>query len=120
MKTKEYGYHLVMDLYGCDSGTISSRDKLKEFVDKLCKIIKMKQFGETMIPYFGENKPHTKGYSLMQFIETSSIVGHFSELFRSAYIDLFSCMTFDADKAKEFTKKFFGAKKIKARLLIRK
>ena len=108
-----------MNLYGCNPAIISSRKKIKEYVDTLCKLIKMKQFGKTWIPYFGHKRPHTKGYSLVQLIETSSITGHFSEAKKSAYINIFSCKSYDRKKAREFTVKFFGAKRIKNTFLTR-
>ena len=118
-KQKTYGYELVMDLYECELEVISSRKKLQEFVDTLCKLIKMKKFGKTLIPYFGNNAAYTKGFSLVQLIETSSITGHFSELWKTAYINVFSCLPYDQALAKKFTKEFFKAKKMKARFLVR-
>ena len=105
-----FGWELIMNLYDCNLTLISSKEKIKEYVDKLCALIEMKQFGETMILYFGHNEVHTKGYSLVQLIETSSITGHFSEAKRSAYLNIFSCKPYDEVKALEFTKKFFKAK----------
>ncbi len=120
MKKADYGYELILNLYGCDPEVLSSRKKLQEFVDRLCRLIKMKKYGKTWIPYFGENAPHTKGYSLVQLIETSSIVGHFSELFGSAYLNIFSCKKFSPATAREFSRKFFGAARVSSRFLIRK
>ncbi len=116
---KTYGYELVMDLYECDKSIISSKKKLQEYSDRLCKLIKMEKYGKILLPYFGENKAYTKGYSLIQLIETSSITGHFSELWRTAYINIFSCKTYNHVVAKKFTKDFFKARRIKARFLIR-
>ncbi|MBN2097868.1 MAG: S-adenosylmethionine decarboxylase [Candidatus Omnitrophica bacterium] len=116
---KIYGYELVIDLHGCNKKIISSRKKLKEYADRLCKLIKMKQYGKTLIPYFGEKEPYTKGYSLVQLIETSSITGHFSEYWERAYINIFSCKEFDHAVARQFTRQFFQAKKVKNRFLIR-
>ena len=59
MKKKEkkiYGYELVLDLFECDVEVITSKKKLQEYADKLCKLIKMKKFGKTLIPYFGERE----------------------------------------------------------------
>ena len=120
VKRKQYGYELVLDLYDCNLKAISSKKKLQTYVNRLCRLIKMKKYGKTWIPYFGEKEPYTKGYTLVQLIETSSIVGHFSELFNSAYINIFSCKAFSAKKATNFTKKFFGPKRIKSRYYIRK
>jgi len=119
MKKKTYGYELIIDLYECEVDILSSKKRLQEYVDKLCKLIKMKKFGKTFIPYFGDNAAYTKGYSLVQLIETSSITGHFSDLWKTAYINIFSCLKYDDDKAAKFTKEFFKAKRMKARLIIR-
>ncbi|MCD6584039.1 MAG: S-adenosylmethionine decarboxylase [Candidatus Omnitrophica bacterium] len=116
---KIYGYELIMDLFECNEEIITSKAKLKEYIDRLCKLIKMEKYGKALIPYFGEKNPHTKGYSLVQLIETSSITGHFSDNWRSAYINIFSCKKFNPEIALQFTKKFFQAKRVKHRFIIR-
>ncbi|UCG35330.1 MAG: S-adenosylmethionine decarboxylase [Candidatus Omnitrophota bacterium] len=119
MKNKVFGYELILDLRDCDSTVISSQKKLQEYVDTLCKLIKMKKYGKALIPYFGEKEAFTKGYSLVQLIETSSITGHFSEFWGTAYINIFSCKAYDHELAKKFTKEFFGAKSAKNRFIVR-
>jgi S-adenosylmethionine/arginine decarboxylase-like enzyme len=119
MKKTVFGYELIMDLSQCNLAVMSSKMKLAEYVEKLCKLIKMKKYGKTHLPYFGLEKPHTKGYSLLQFIETSSITGHFSEYWGKSYINIFSCKTYDHKLAANFTKDFFGAKRIKTRFIVR-
>jgi S-adenosylmethionine/arginine decarboxylase-like enzyme len=116
---KTYGWELIINLYQCNREIISSRKKLQQYVDQLCDLIKMKKYGKTLIPYFGINKPHTKGYSLVQLIETSSITGHFSELYNSAYINIFSCQPYDHKLARKFTKEFFQARSIKTHFINR-
>ena len=119
MTKKIYGYELIMDLYGCNRKIIGSKKKLKEYIDELCRLIKMKKYGRTLLQYFGEKKAYTKGYSLVQLIETSSITGHFSELWGRAYINIFSCKKFDHIAARKFTRQFFQAAKIKNTFFIR-
>ncbi|MBU2102049.1 MAG: S-adenosylmethionine decarboxylase [Candidatus Omnitrophota bacterium] len=122
MKKKEkvvFGFELVMDLSECDITVMSSKKKLAEYVDKLCTLIDMKKYGKVLLPYFGLEKPHTKGYSMLQFIETSSITGHFSEYWRKSYINIFSCKPYDHTLAAKFTKEFFGAKRARMRFLVR-
>lgn len=114
-----YGYELIMDLIECDKNIISSKKKIQQYVDELCGLIEMKKYGKTLIPYFGENEAFTKGFSLVQLIETSSITGHFSEFWGTAYINIFSCKAYDHKLAQKFTKDFFKAEKIKTRFLIR-
>ena len=120
VRRETYGTELILDLYGCDQKTIRSRKELSHFVDNLCTLIKMKKYGKPSLHHFGLKNPHTAGYSLIQFIETSSVTAHFSELWNSAYINIFSCRQFDIDKAANFAKKFFGAKRMKKRVVLRK
>jgi len=119
-KRRTYGLELILDLYDCDAKTIRSRRKLNEFVNDVCALVKMRKYGKPSIHHFGLNNPHTAGYSLIQFIETSSITGHFSELWNSAYINIFSCKQFNTEKVANFTKKFFDAKRVTKRLILRK
>src|SRR3954454_17957998 len=87
------GWHLVLDLYGCRLDRMTGRDALAAFVRELCDdVLGMKRFGEPIIEHFGHANPKTDGYSLVQLIETSSVVAHFSEERRSAYVDIFSCV----------------------------
>jgi S-adenosylmethionine/arginine decarboxylase-like enzyme len=117
-KEKEiFGYELCIDLYNCDAKTIRSKTKIKQFVKKLCKEIDMIPYGESIVVNFGSGQ--AKGYSLVQLIETSSIVGHFKEENNSAYIDIFSCKEFDSLKTESFTQEFFGASSVKSTFLVR-
>ena len=115
-----FGWELIMDLYECNQESISSESIIRRYAKELCKIIDMKPYGEPMTPYFGEKQEHTKGFSLMQFIETSSITGHFSENTGAAYINIFSCKQYDFELAEEFSKEFFGAMSLTSRYIIRK
>ncbi len=114
-----YGVELVLDLHDCDPTVIRSKRKLQTYVNQLCRLLQMKKYQRTHLPYFGLKEPHTKGYSLLQFIETSSITGHFSEAWNRAYINIFSCKPYDAQRAREFTQRFFRAKRVENRVLHR-
>lgn len=118
--TETYGKEITLDLYGCKPSVIRSRKKLQGYVDQLVVLINMKKYGRTLIPHFGHDDPKTAGFSLVQLIETSSVTGHFSELWNSAYINIFSCAPYDHARALAFTKKFFGATRVVARVHIRK
>lgn len=120
MKGKIYGYELILDLYDCNPKIIRSRKDIQNYIDLLCRTIKMKKYGRALIPHFGEKRPYTKGYSLVQLIETSSITGHFSELWNSAHINIFSCKKYDPKKATALSKEFFQAKRISRRFILRK
>ncbi len=115
-----FGQELILNLYGCDSKKISSREEIHKFAVTLCDdVIKMKRYGKALIPHFGHDNPITSGYSLVQLIETSSVTAHFSELKKSVYLNIFSCAWFDAKKTEAFCKKFFGAKRMVSHLIKR-
>jgi len=113
-----WGTLAVINLYNCDKNLIKDKQKIKEFITKLCKQIKMKKFGPTLIKRFGKNS--LKGYSAMQFIETSSITIHFDKTENRAFIDIFSCKEFNIKNAEKFSKQFFKASKAKTKKLVRK
>lgn len=115
-----FGQELILNLYDCDLKKISSGEEIKKFVIELCdNVIKMKRYGEALIPHFGHENPVTSGYSLVQLIETSSVTAHFSEYKKSVYLNIFSCAWFDPDKTAAFCKKFFDAKHIESQLIKR-
>lgn len=103
---KAWGLSCSIDLSNCDPEIIRSSEAIKEYVVKLCELIDMKRFQDTVIVNFGEDE-RVAGYSMVQLIETSLISGHFSNLTNSVYIDIFSCKLYNPYKAAIFTKEFF-------------
>lgn len=115
-----FGQELVLDLYDCSPKIISSKRKIREFVIELCdNVIHMKRYGKPLIPHFGHQNPITSGYSLVQLIETSAVIAHFSEYKKSVYLNIFSCAWFDTKTTRNFCKNFFEAKGCKTRLIKR-
>lgn len=97
-----------VDLKECNPKTIQNAEKIKDFVIKLCDLIEMKRFGDTIIVGFGED-PKVSGFSMTQLIETSLISGHFANQSNAAYIDIFSCKAYPPYKMAQFCKDFFEA-----------
>ena len=115
-----FGMEVVLDLYDCNLETIRSKEKLQEYTRELCQVIGMTPYGAPFAERFGLNEAKTAGYSIVQLIETSSITGHFSEEWNSAYINIFSCKEFNPKQAAEFSKDFFEADRVESTLHIRK
>lgn len=115
-----FGQELTLNLYECSLEKISSGEEIKKFVIELCdNVIKMKRYGEALIPHFGHENPMTSGYSLVQLIETSSVTAHFSEYKKSIYLNIFSCAWYDPAKTRDFCVKFFEAKRFEEHLIFR-
>lgn len=115
-----FGWEVALDLQDCDLASISEEASIRGFVEQLCdEVLEMRRFGEPLVERFGAADPKTAGYSAVQLIETSSVVAHFSEENRSAYIDIFSCRAFDADQVEAFARKTFGAQRARSHVWIR-
>lgn len=117
LKRKLFGQELILNLYGCDFEVMQSKKKIREFCKKICELINIKPIGKTIIRKTG--KGDLKGYSICQFLETSSIIIHTSDPILETYINIFSCRLFKNKKAVDFTKKFFRPKRMEKIFLLR-
>jgi S-adenosylmethionine/arginine decarboxylase-like enzyme len=107
MTTKYWGQSTIINLYDCQGDVLVSPPLLKIFILELCRVIKMKPYGNLHIKRFG--KGSLEGYSLMQFIETSSVTAHVDEERGRVFLDIFSCRRFKSKEAATFAKNFFNA-----------
>ena len=114
---KAFGLHTIINAKTCND-FIRNPIKLENFTIVLCDIIGMKRYGDCHTPYFGDDDK-VKGYSLMQFIETSSLTGHFVESTQAAYIDVFSCEVYDSYAVHDFVNMYFRPIKIKMKVMLR-
>ena len=104
---KAWGMSMAVDLQGCRPDTIRDRAHITAYVMALCDLIGMKRYGDCQIVHFGEGR--VAGYSMIQLIETSLISGHFANDTNRAYLDIFSCKSYDPAAVEAFSKTFFGA-----------
>lgn len=117
-KKKIYGLELILEVFDCDLKYLTSKEKIQEYLVKTSKIIKLERYGSPQIQRFMGGGGWDMGYSFFQFLTTSSITGHCLELEKLVFINVFSCSIFDPKKARDFTKKFFRAKKVNSKLIV--
>lgn len=103
-----WGLLTSLDIYGCHPEIIRDAEEIKRYVIELCDLIGMKRFGECRVVHFGKDA-RVEGHSMVQFIETSLISGHFANLSNAAYIDIFSCKPYVPEEVASFSKAFFQA-----------
>lgn len=107
-----YGKSIAVDLHNCNVSLFNRRD-LKKFVKALCVYIDMTPAKLVWWDYGADEQskaeapPHLKGVSMVQFIETSTIVIHTLDDLKAAYVDLFSCGGFDGEAAARFMAEYF-------------
>lgn len=113
-----WGMLSSIDLRNCDPNLIKDEGAIKDFVEKLCDLIEMKRYGETVVVEFGDD-PRVHGFSMTQLIETSLISGHFANETNTVYLDIFSCKAYPPYKAAEFAKEFFKADEFDVNIVFR-
>ena len=113
-----WGQHLLLDISDCNAN-VCSKSAIAVFVRELVDAIDMKAHGEPIIVHFAEHDYDAVGYSLVQLIETSAITGHFSDNNRDAYLDIFSCKSFNQDTVIQVVEKHFAPQRIRAAFLER-
>jgi S-adenosylmethionine/arginine decarboxylase-like enzyme len=78
----------------------------------------MVAFGEPQLVHFADYTEKA-GWTVIQLIETSSIVGHFLDESGDLYLDVFSCKSFDGNTVRELIKEYFNPNNIYSILLNR-
>jgi S-adenosylmethionine/arginine decarboxylase-like enzyme len=117
MNRVAWGYHLIMDVFGCNASKIQCKNVIYGFSRRLVKDIDMIAYGEPIIVRFGEGNKF--GFTLVQLIETSNITAHFCEETNNAFIDVFSCKPFEVKPVTKAVFEIFEAKKIDSSFIIR-
>ena len=118
-KQELWGISTHIDIHECNPLKITKGEEIKKYILNLCDLLKVKAWGEMTLVHFGEGEK-IAGYSVVQLIETSCLTGHFVDSTSSAYIDIFSCNTYDHNLAIEYTKKFFETENCTFTVLDRK
>jgi S-adenosylmethionine/arginine decarboxylase-like enzyme len=115
---KYWGYHMTLDLGGCDHEALTSYDTIYGFAKDLVEKIDMVAYGEPQIVNFGSDDK--AGYTLVQLIETSNICGHFVNSLNEAYLDVFSCKEFDEQTVLACVEQWFKPQSAKVNFILRK
>ena len=112
---KYYGKELILDLHECNTQKFN-RKNIKKFFVELCNLIDMQRAELYWWDDYGlpanerQTEPHLKATSAVQFIMTSNITIHTLDILKSVYLNIFSCKDFNAIKAAEFSRKFYGGR----------
>jgi S-adenosylmethionine/arginine decarboxylase-like enzyme len=111
MNNGYWGYSLNLDCAGCDPVAIRDYDHIFKFNQELVRRIDMEAYGDPQIVNFGHGDK--AGFSSLQWISTSSIVGHYVNELNQIYLDVFSCKPFDIEEVEATVMEFFGPTSIR-------
>lgn len=101
----KWGFHLALDIAGCNPKLISCPVHISKFSKHLVKKIDMVAYGAPQIVHFGVG--NKAGYTLVQLIETSNICAHFCEDTNEMYLDIFSCKKYSVADAIGVVNEYF-------------
>ncbi|HLD21978.1 MAG TPA: S-adenosylmethionine decarboxylase [Patescibacteria group bacterium] len=111
-KKEPFGYHLMVDLYGCNKSQINSLDFCYNFLDTLPTRIGMDKQSPPYIFRSPENYPGKAGLSGWVPIIQSGISIHTLTETQFVSIDVYSCVCFDQDKVIKEIVQYFNPEKI--------
>ena len=116
MEYLQFGYHLMLDLYGCDINALSSMEKCYYTLDMLPSILKMNKLTPPYIVSASSNEEKggkdPGGYTGFVIIAESHISLHTFVKRGFVSIDVYSCLEFDKSSAIDFLKEIFKPKDI--------
>ena len=115
---QSWGKHVILDIKGCNLARATDPEYLKFFTKELVRVIEMVAYGEPQAVHFADNTD-LAGWTIVQLIETSSIIGHWLDINGDVYLDIFSCKDFDENRAKSLIEQCFSPEEIKLQIFYR-
>jgi spermidine synthase len=102
-----YGPHLIVDAYGCSRDALSDLGVIYSFLGGLAEVLRMQPITKPHVfRHLAEPDPDW-GVTGGLFIATSHITIHTYPERGAAFMDAFSCMEFDEEKAAMFFSNVF-------------
>ena len=115
---QSWGKHLIIDAKGCFPGRVQDPEYIRHFTKELVRQIEMVPFGEPQVVHFADGTD-LAGWTMIQLIETSSIMGHFLDVSGDLYLDVFSCKDFEEQRVIDALEHFFSPDEIKHQVIMR-
>lgn len=114
-----WGWHLLIDCSGMDPIAINSPVHICRFIEEMVNRIDMVPIGSPQIQWCDTHEEEKKGYTFIQIIETSNIIGHLCSFDNTGFIDVWSCKPFEQFIAVDVIKEFFNPKAIRTQFVHR-
>lgn len=120
MNTTQFGYHLTLDLYGCEKEPLNDMLTVYNSLDKLPKKIGMKALTPAyVVNAEGNDHKDPGGFSGFLIIQESHISVHTFVKRGFVSIDVYSCKTFDIELAKKHFTDIFKPKDVEEHFIDR-
>lgn len=103
-----WGWELIVDMQCGQMNYVTDPEYIADFARTLVKQIDMVAFGEPQVVHFADHCQDKAGWTLIQLMETSNITAHFLDNNGDAYINVFSCKTFDPNVVSKVIQDWFN------------
>jgi S-adenosylmethionine/arginine decarboxylase-like enzyme len=117
MTDQFWGYHLTIDAKACRLEAAQNGELIAKFLTHLVEEIDMIAHGSPQVVHFGED--NKAGWTGIQLITTSNIVGHWCDDSGDAYFDVFSCRPYDTQKVADLFQQYFAPERMRTNFLTR-
>ncbi|MEI6659934.1 MAG: S-adenosylmethionine decarboxylase [bacterium] len=115
-----FGYHLVMDCYGCDLKAVDSMEFCYKYLNDIVELLKMTKQTEPFVVYTDAVKyPDKAGISGWVPIVESGISIHTLTPTEFVSIDVYSCKKYNVEQVREFTRNAFKPQEIEEKFFLR-
>jgi S-adenosylmethionine/arginine decarboxylase-like enzyme len=109
--TTPWGWLCCVDARHCNEN-INDPEIIQDFVDEVLDNIEMVPIGNTHILWCDTHDPMKAGISVYQLLQDSNLSIHFCpKNDNQAYLDCFSCKSFDAKTVEDLFVKYFSPEK---------
>jgi S-adenosylmethionine decarboxylase len=112
MKKQTYGYgpHLMLDLNDCNPAILDDLEACFKLLNELPERIGMTRITQPYVFRYSGPVPEDEGITGVTIIAESHISLHTYPRKGYAFVDLFSCKTFDVEEARDSIVQFFQSK----------
>ena len=117
---KVFGYHMIMDCYGCDRTATDSMEICYNYLNKMTELMKVHKQSQPFVVYTDPVKyPDKAGVSGWVPIVESGVSIHTLTVTNFISIDVYSCKKYNVEKLREFTKSVFKPEEIEEKHFLR-
>ncbi|WP_020587686.1 adenosylmethionine decarboxylase [Desulfobacter curvatus] len=113
-----WGMSTSVDVYDCSPNVIKDPDRMKDFAGRVCGKLGMMDIENAPLVFYDETET-AAGFSMKRSIETFGISGHFAHATHAAYLDFFSCNTYEPRELAEFSLSYFRGSHYKMQVALR-
>ena len=117
---KIFGYHMIMDCYGCDRKAVDSVEVCYHYLDKITEVMKVHKQSPPFVVYTDPVKyPDKAGISGWVPVVESGVSIHTLTVTNFISIDVYSCKKYSIEKVREFTRSIFKPQEIEEKHFLR-